>query len=56
VKDAVIVPSIEDDIDYNDDTYLLNELESYYQERYKRKKIPLSMEDVMVLLSDNNNS
>jgi len=51
VEAAVIVPSMEDDIDYNDHN-LSNELESYYQQRCKKKKIPLRMEAAIVLLSD----
>jgi len=52
VEDAVIVPNMEDDIDYNDHKYLLNELDSYHQERHKRLKIPWNMEAAVVLLSD----
>ena len=41
VEDVVIVPNMEDDIDYNDHNYMLNnELDSYHQERHKREKIP----------------
>jgi len=52
VEDDVIVPSMEDDIDYNDHKYLVNELDSYHQERRQRKKIPRNMEAAVVLLSD----
>jgi len=52
VEDDVVVPSMEDDIDYNDHKYLVNELDSYHQERHQRKKIPWNMEAALVLLSD----
>jgi len=52
VEHVVIVPSIEDDIDYNNHNYMLNELDSYHQEWHKRIKIPLNMEAAMVLVSN----
>ncbi len=52
VGDVVIVPSMKDDIDYTDCSTMLNELDSYHQERCKREKIPLNMEAAVVLLSD----
>jgi len=52
VEDDVIVPSMEDDIDYNDHKYLVNELDSCHQEQCQRKKIPWTMEAAVVLLSD----
>jgi len=43
---------MEDDIDYNDCNYVLNELDRYHQERHKREKILQNMEAAVVLLSD----